>query len=128
MFAFHAQVVSLSVAKTATCRLMERRLAQVASLEPDKFGAGMSYSILDLKQGRLAFRLATLLMYGGIGAVLVGLVVLCLYDSHQHGAATLWLVNVTLLYAALLWIWGAVWRETLRRRAPIDADTSLGRL
>jgi F0F1-type ATP synthase assembly protein I len=102
------------VVRTRSCRAMENRLAAAARLDTATFGTHVSDEIMDLSKGKAAYRPATILTYGGIGVVLVGLVILCLINALKAGAPWLLIAFMALVYVALSVVWARVWRETLR--------------
>jgi hypothetical protein len=101
--AFYALFLSLSIARTASCKKLEGYLAAKTPVEADKMGVSISDRVMDITQASLLYKGLLVSAYVPILVGSLSVIAYIVYQTFQHNAPT-WVRVISLIVYGLLLI------------------------
>lgn len=100
--AFYTLWVSLTIARTKSCKELEERIIQNTSIDAQDYGVTVSDRIMDVKIAPWRYKSVLLTAYGSIFLVGLSIVIYILIQGFAHHAQP-WVLGVSIaLYTVLL--------------------------
>jgi hypothetical protein len=107
--AFYTLWVSLAIARTRSCKELEKKIASEVGVNVGSIGVTVSDKIMDIEAARPVYRIIILTAYAPIIVAGISLIVYVLFEAIHHHA-NVWIVIVSIvLYVALLAPSTTVW-------------------